>query len=47
MSGSLRDLKETIDFIPFFIELYCQPNAPREGRGVPLQRQNLKIFLVS
>ena len=23
------------------------PNAPREGRGVPLQRQNLEIFLVS
>ena len=24
-----------------------KPNAPREGRGVPLQRQNLKNFLVS
>ena len=24
-----------------------KPNAPREGRGVPLQRQNPKNFLVS
>ena len=24
-----------------------KPNAPREGRGVPLQRQNSKNFLVS